>query len=103
MRNLAIQLLGLIPIVVQGQETSDVSKPVRVLFIGNSYTRQHNLPEMVAQIANSKNRRLFYESVTPGGETLRNIGKRETLWKRSTKRNGILSSFRIRVLSSKES
>ncbi|MCH6256125.1 hypothetical protein MLD52_06165 [Puniceicoccaceae bacterium K14] len=43
------------------------SKPLRVLFIGNSYTGWHNLPEIVAQMANSKGKRLYYESINPGG------------------------------------
>jgi hypothetical protein len=42
-------------------------KPLRVLFIGNSYTFWHNLPEIVAQMAHSQGKRLYYETSVQGG------------------------------------
>lgn len=41
----------------------------RVLFIGNSYTYANNLPQMVADIAQSKSDTVVYDSSTPGGYT----------------------------------
>ncbi len=44
-------------------------RPLKTLFIGNSYTNYHNLPELVAQMAHSKGKRLYYEMIVPGGRT----------------------------------
>lgn len=41
----------------------------RVLFVGNSYTEVNNLPQTVADIAQSMGDELIYESNTPGGCT----------------------------------
>jgi hypothetical protein len=41
----------------------------RVLFIGNSYTQVNNLPQMVADIAQSMGEGMEYSSNTPGGCT----------------------------------
>ena len=41
----------------------------RVLFIGNSYTQANDLPQMVADIAQSMGESLEYRSNTPGGCT----------------------------------
>jgi len=45
-------------------------KTKRVLFLGNSYTYVNNLPQIIADIANSKGDTLIFESNTPGGYTL---------------------------------
>jgi hypothetical protein len=46
-------------------------KPVRVLFIGNSYTYVNDLPKMLAALARAGNQRpVVYERETPGGYTL---------------------------------
>ena len=45
--------------------------PVRVLFIGNSFTYYHELPKMLAKLAEAGGQRpLEHESVTPGGYSL---------------------------------
>lgn len=41
----------------------------RVLFLGNSYTAANNLPQMVAQVANSVGDIVEHDSNTPGGYT----------------------------------
>ena len=41
----------------------------RVLFIGNSYTEVNNLPQMVANVAQSMGDEITYSSNTPGGCT----------------------------------
>ena len=41
----------------------------RVLFVGNSYTQANNLPQMVADIAQSMGEGIEYRSNTPGGCT----------------------------------
>jgi hypothetical protein len=49
----------------------DEPKPVRVLFIGNSYTYVNDLPKMVAELAKAgKQRPLEHDRETPGGCTL---------------------------------
>ncbi len=47
-----------------GQDT------LRVLFLGNSYTGVNNLPQLVADVAQSAGDVLIFESNTPGGYTL---------------------------------
>ncbi len=42
---------------------------IRALFLGNSYTAAHNLPELIARIAHSCGDSLYYQSNTPGGYT----------------------------------
>lgn len=48
------------------------AKPLRVLFIGNSYTYENNLPEMLRQfsIAGKRSRPLEYTTIAPGDSTL---------------------------------
>jgi len=41
-----------------------------VFFIGNSYTAQNNLPQLISEIAGSTGDNLSYQSYTPGGSTL---------------------------------
>lgn len=41
-----------------------------VFFIGNSYTAQNNLPQLISEIAGSTGDNLSYQSYTPGGTTL---------------------------------
>jgi len=45
------------------------AEELRVLFIGNSYTAVHCVPEMVRIMAESKGHKLEYEQHTPGGRT----------------------------------
>ena len=45
-------------------------RPVRVLFIGNSFTFVHEVPELVAEMAHSQGRRLYFETIVKGGQTL---------------------------------
>jgi hypothetical protein len=52
---------------VPGQETG--KQDINVLFIGNSYTGVHNLPELVAQMAEAKNKSFRYTKHVPGGRT----------------------------------
>ena len=61
------------------------AKPLRVLFIGNSYTYVNMLPEMLQQfaIAGREPRQLEYEMIAPGGSTL------EQKWKGGNSRKTI--------------
>jgi hypothetical protein len=47
-----------------------VAQPVKVLFIGNSYTYVNNLPQLFHDIALSKGDTVIFDSYTPGGYTL---------------------------------
>jgi hypothetical protein len=51
-------------LAAQAQETK------RVLFLGNSYTYYNNLPQLVANIAQSLGDSLIFDSNAPGGYTL---------------------------------
>jgi len=42
----------------------------RALFLGNSYTYYHNMPQIVADIAQNRGDTLLFDSNTPGGYTL---------------------------------
>ena len=56
--------------------------PIRVLFIGNSYTYYNNLPAIVAELASAGKVAVEIEMVAPGGYTLRDHwekGARERL------------------------
>lgn len=48
---------------VLGQEAK------KVLFIGNSYTAVNNLPSVFSDLANSQNKQVYCEAITPGGTT----------------------------------
>jgi hypothetical protein len=65
MRNSSkISVLGifiLCSITLFGQQTK------RVLFLGNSYTYANNLPQLVADIANSTGKTLIFDMNAPGG------------------------------------
>lgn len=43
---------------------------IKVLFLGNSYTYVNDLPKMIEEIAENGNKKIYHESVTPGGCTL---------------------------------
>jgi hypothetical protein len=45
-------------------------KPLKVLFIGNSYIGRGNLPEVISQMAKAKGKQIEYTAHTPGGRTL---------------------------------
>jgi len=47
------------------------AQPVRVLFVGNSYTYFHNLPEMFAALASAGGRPVETRMVAPGGYRLK--------------------------------
>lgn len=47
------------------------AQQLRALFLGNSYTEAHNLPNMIRQIALSAGNTLEFEKNTPGGYTLK--------------------------------
>ncbi|MCF8219558.1 MAG: PKD domain-containing protein [Bacteroidales bacterium] len=46
---------------------------LRVLFLGNSYTAANNLPQLVADLADADNKKLIFDSYTPGGTLLWNF------------------------------
>jgi PKD repeat protein len=62
-RSMLIISLLLLCINAKSQETK------RVLFLGNSYTGVNNLPQMVANVAQSLGDSLVFDSNTPGGYT----------------------------------
>ena len=43
---------------------------VNILFLGNSYTAVNNLPQLVAKIAESNGKNVYFASSTPGGHLL---------------------------------
>ena len=63
----ALILLGSLP----GLAKNKAVKPVRVLFIGNSYIYYNDLPDMTSRVAESYGQQLQVDSHTPGGFTLK--------------------------------
>jgi hypothetical protein len=61
----------------------DEPKPIRILFIGNSYTYVNDLPKMIAELANAgKQRPLEHDRETPGGCSLEKHWKDEKALKK---------------------
>lgn len=68
MKRILLLLLVVAPCLAMAQKENGDS--LRLLFIGNSYTFFNDLPQMVYDIAKSKNKKLSVKSVTKGGERL---------------------------------
>ena len=47
------------------------SQTLNVLFIGNSYTHGHNMPKIFENLANSKGKNVFADSIAVSGSTLK--------------------------------
>ncbi len=70
---LAALILAALPMLAQVDDPK-LEPPLRVLFLGNSYTYYNALPDMVMQMANSMpGRRIETKSVTRGGATLADL------------------------------
>jgi hypothetical protein len=52
---------------LMGQDTWVPSQPIKVLFIGNSYTSRNSLPGLASQFASAMGRDMVYDSYTPAG------------------------------------
>ncbi len=62
--------------------TSFSQSKKKVLFIGNSYTYFNNLPQLVADIALSKQDTVIYDSSAPGGFTFQMHCSNSTTWQK---------------------
>ena len=71
-RLFAILLVSMFTAANTPQAHADVNQPMRVLFIGNSYTSVNNLPGMVQALATAAKepRRFEFAALTPGGWSL---------------------------------
>jgi Secretion system C-terminal sorting domain len=67
MKNIIIVLTLLISVTTLGQVQTK-----RVLFLGNSYTYVNNLPQLIADVANSTGDVLIHDNNTPGGFSIGN-------------------------------
>src|SRR5438094_8862513 len=45
--------------------------PMKVLFIGNSFTARNNVPGLIAQLAQSRGKQLQHRLISAGGASLR--------------------------------
>lgn len=63
----ALILLASLPGIAQKKS----AKPVRVLFIGNSYIYYNELPDMTSKVVASYGEQMQVDSHTPGGFTLK--------------------------------
>ncbi len=71
-RRLRVPLLALVVgLACLAAASARNAAPVRVLFIGNSYTYFHNLPEMFARLAAAAKRPVETRMVAPGGWRLK--------------------------------
>jgi hypothetical protein len=48
-----------------------LTAPVKILFIGNSFTARNNVPELVAQLAAARGHQLQHQLIQAGGASLR--------------------------------
>ncbi len=48
-----------------------VDEPMKVLFIGNSFTARNNVPGLIAQLAESRGKQLQHRLISAGGASLR--------------------------------
>jgi len=48
-----------------------LAAPLKVLFIGNSFTARNNVPELVAQLAEARGKQLDHRLISAGGASLR--------------------------------
>lgn len=59
----------LLPLLISAQP---VSKKIRVLFLGNSYTFVNNLPQLIKDVALAQKDTLIFDAHMPGGYTFSN-------------------------------
>ena len=59
------------------------SKPIRVLFVGNSFTARNDLPDLIAQLASARGVRMEHALLSIGGASLR------THWNKGEARTAI--------------
>ena len=77
-RSLFILLLFTsIPLVAEETQTEPAPEPIRVLFVGNSYTYYWNLPQTVTKMAEFLGHRIYTEQSTVGGSNLEQHWKQE--------------------------
>jgi hypothetical protein len=70
-RTACLLLLTVAVALFAGTTRADDPQPLKVWFVGNSYTYVNDLPRMVAELARAgKQRPLEYDRETPGGVTL---------------------------------
>lgn len=62
------------------------SQQLNVLFIGNSYTHYNNMPKMFEELAKSKGKNVFADSIAVSGSTLKEHAERESTYKKIKKR-----------------
>lgn len=65
---LAVPMMPLLPLLVLFTVCS--AKPVRVAFVGNSYTYFNDLPSMFASLSASAGINITHSQVTPGGSSI---------------------------------
>ncbi len=83
---LAVSLLILAPHVSFSQESP--KEPLRVLFVGNSFTYFYNLPQVVAAMAESQGKEIITRQSTVGGSDLGQHWRKE----KGTKTMGLLET-----------
>lgn len=71
-------LLIVLCILVPASLPAQPARPIRVLFIGNSYTYFNNLPEMFAKLAEAGHRKIESRMVAPGGWRLKDHWEKGT-------------------------
>jgi hypothetical protein len=53
------------------KKRTDSESALNILFIGNSFTARNNMPELLAQLAAARGRKLKHSLITAGGASLR--------------------------------
>lgn len=63
-----------------------ISDPVKILFIGNSYTHMNDMPKIVQRIADKEKRNVIVEHNTESGSSFRVHSERKDMYKAISKR-----------------
>ncbi len=62
-------------------------QPINVLFIGNSFTHMNNMPKMFEQLARSKGKTVFADTIAVSGSTLKAHSERNSTYRKLKTKN----------------
>ena len=61
---------------------STIAQPTNILFVGNSYTQMNNLYKVYQNLANSKGKNVFADTLAVGGSSFKGHVLRENTYKK---------------------
>lgn len=73
---------------------STIAQPTNILFVGNSYTQMNNLYKVYQNLANSKGKNVFADTLAVGGSSLKGHVLRENTYKNSRLEAGTMLFYK---------